>query len=144
MGGRKGEIGELERRLLAEATKALKNAYVLWGFGVGAAVLAGDGKIYGGCNVESWISGLGVCAERCAIQHAVLHGNRKIREIAVVVDAENKSEIKPCGACLQYISDFAENSEIKIVTAKVGDGKILFETVKVNRLRELLPSPFKK
>jgi len=143
MGG-KGEIGELERRLLAEAAKALKNAYVLWGFGVGAAVLAEDGKIYGGCNVESWISGLGVCAERCAIQHAVLHGNKKIREIAVVVDAENKSKIKPCGACLQYISDFAENSEIKIVTAKVGDGKILFETVKVNRLRELLPSPFKK
>jgi cytidine deaminase len=143
MGG-KGEIGELERLLLAEAAKALKNAYVLWGFGVGAAVLAGDGKIYGGCNVESWISGLGVCAERCSMQHAVLHGNKKIREIAVVVDAEDKSEIKPCGACLQYISDFAENSEIKIVTAKVGDGKILFETVKVNRLRDLLPSPFKK
>lgn len=79
---------------------------MLWGFGVGAAVLAGDGKIYGGCNVESWISGLGVCAERCAIQHAVLHGNKKIMEIAVVVDAEDKSEIKPCGAYLQYIFGF--------------------------------------
>jgi len=139
----KGEIGELERRLLAEAAKALKRLCAV-GLRCRRCSPAGDGKIYGGCNVESWISGLGVCAERCAIQHAVLHGNRKIREIAVVVDAENKSEIKPCGACLQYISDFAENSEIKIVTAKVGDGKILFETVKVNRLRELLPSPFKK
>ncbi|MEM2419375.1 MAG: cytidine deaminase [Candidatus Bathyarchaeia archaeon] len=138
------KLGKREERLLTEAAEALKNAYVLWGFSVGAAVLAEDGKIYGGCNVESWISGLGTCAERCAINHAVLHGNRRIKEIAVVVDAENKSEIKPCGACLQYISDFAESPEIKIVTAKVEDGKILFETVKVNRLKELLPNSFKK
>jgi cytidine deaminase len=138
------KITEQERKLLEEAAEALKNAYVLWGFSVGAAVLAEDDKIYGGCNVESWISGLGVCAERCAIHHAVLHGNKKVKEIAVVVDAKNKSEIKPCGACLQYISDFAESPEIKIVTAKVEDGKILFETVKVNRLRELFPQPFKK
>jgi cytidine deaminase len=138
------KITEQERKLLEEAAEALKNAYVLWGFSVGAAVLAEDDKIYGGCNVESWISGLGVCAERCAIHHAVLHGNKKVKEIAVVVDAKNKSEIKPCGACLQYISDFAESSEIKIVTAKVEGGKILFETVKVNRLRELFPQPFKK
>ncbi|MEM0357679.1 MAG: cytidine deaminase [Candidatus Bathyarchaeia archaeon] len=140
---KKGEIGKLEKALLEEAAKALKNAYVLWGFGVGAAVLAEDGEIYGGCNVESWVSGLGICAERCAIHHAVSHGNKKIREVAVVVGAGNKAEIKPCGACLQYISDFAENPEIKIVTAKVEDGKVLFETVKVNRLRELLPQPFK-
>ena len=133
-----------ERKLLEEAAEALKNAYVLWGFSVGAAVLAEDGKIYGGCNVESWVSGLGICAERCAIHHAVLHGNKKVKEIAIVADAKNKSEIKPCGACLQCISDFAENPEIKIVTAKVEDSKILFETVKVNRLRELLPQPFKK
>lgn len=140
----KGEIGKLERKLLEEAAKALKNAYVLWGFAVGAAVLAEDGEFYSGCNVESWISGLGTCAERCAIHHAVSHGNKKIREVAVVVSAENKTEIKPCGACLQYISDFAESPEIKIVTAKVKDGEILFETVKVNRLKELLPNPFKK
>lgn len=140
----KGEIGKLERKLLEEAAKALKNAYVLWGFAVGAAVLAEDGEFYSGCNVESWISGLGTCAERCAIHHAVSHGNKKIREVAVVVSAENKTDIKPCGACLQYISDFAESPEIKIVTAKVKDGEILFETVKVNRLKELLPNPFKK
>jgi len=141
---KKSEIGTLERELLETAAKALENAYVLWGFNVGAAVLAEDGKIYGGCNVESWISGLGVCAERCAIHHAILHGNRKIKEISVVAEVKNENEIKPCGACLQYISDFAESPEIKIVTAKVDGGKVLFETVKVNRLRELLPQPFKK
>jgi len=138
------EIGETEQVLLKEAAKALRNAHVLWGFGVGAAVLAEDGKVYGGCNVESWVSGLGICAERNAINHAVLHGNKRIREVAVVTDAENKGEIKPCGACLQYISDFAESPEIKIVMAKVGGGKVLFETVKVKTLRELFPEPFKK
>jgi len=138
------EIGGTEQALLKEAAKALNNAYVLWGFRVGAAVLAEDGKIYGGCNVESWVSGLGVCAERCAVHHAVLHGNKKIKGLAVVTDAKNMSEIKPCGACLQCISDFAESPEIKIVMAKVGGGKVLFETVKVKTLKELFPEPFKK
>ncbi|MEM3565911.1 MAG: cytidine deaminase [Candidatus Bathyarchaeia archaeon] len=138
------KIGETEQALLKEASKALANAHVLWGFGVGAAVLAEDGKIYGGCNVESWVSGLGACAERNAINHAILHGNKRIREIAVVTDAKNKGEIKPCGACLQYISDFAESSEIKIVMAKVENARVLFETLKIKRLKELLPEPFEK
>ncbi|PMB75053.1 MAG: cytidine deaminase [Candidatus Bathyarchaeota archaeon] len=113
-------------------------------FGVGAAVLAENGKIYEGCNVESWVSGLGICAERCAINHAVLHGNRKIKKVAVVIDAKGKNEPKPCGACLQYIHDFAENSKIEIVMAKARNGKVLFETVKVKTLEEMLPFPFRK
>jgi cytidine deaminase len=139
-----GEIEKTEKKLLKNALKAMSNAYVLWGFRVGAAVLAEDDKIYSGCNVESWISGLGICAERCAVNHAVLHGNRKIEEIAIVVDADSQCEPRPCGACLQYIYDFAENSKIKIVMAKAGKGRILFETVKVKTLGELLPYPFRK
>ena len=138
------QIGKEEGELLKEASKAMENAYVLWGFKVGAAVLAEDNKIYGGGNVESWVSGLGVCAERCAIQHAVLHGNRKIKGIAVVTDVKTEGETKPCGACLQYIFDFAANPEIKILTAKVAGDKILFETLKVKTIKELLPDPFEK
>ena len=69
------KIGKTEKKLLNASLTVMKNAYVLWGFRVGAAVLAKDGRIYEGCNVESWVSGLGICAERCAINHAVLHGN---------------------------------------------------------------------
>jgi cytidine deaminase len=65
-------IGQSERKLLEAALRAMKNAHVLWGLKVGAATLAEDGKVYEGCNVESWISGLGSCAERCAIDHAGL------------------------------------------------------------------------
>jgi cytidine deaminase len=134
----------MDKKLLKSALKTMDNAHVLWGFRVGAAVLAEDNKIYSGCNVESWVSGLGICAERCAINHAVLHGNRKIKEVAVVVDTDSQCEPRPCGACLQYIYDFAENPKIKIVTAKAEKGRILFETVKVKTLGELLPYPFRK
>ncbi len=117
---------------------------MLWGFKVGAAVLAEDGKIYEGCNVESWISGFGICAERCAVNHAVLHGNTRIKEVALVMNKDNGKTPRPCGACLQYIYDFAENPQIKIVMAKANNGKILLKTAEVKLLKELLPFPFKK
>jgi len=138
------EVGVSEKKLLNAAFEAMDKAYVLWGFNVGAAVLAEDKRIYAGCNVESWVSGLGTCAERCAINHAILHGNRKIKEIAIIMDANSNNEPRPCGACLQYINDFAVNSNIKIVMAKSDKGKILVETVQVKTLKELFPYPFKK
>jgi cytidine deaminase len=138
------KIGEMEGKLLDASLRALKNAHVLWGLKVGAAVLAEDDEIYEGCNVESWISGLGTCAERCAINHAVLHGNRNIKEIAVVMDTASRSELTPCGACLQCISDFSANPKIKIVMAKAEKGRILSKTVNVRKLEELFPFPFKK
>ncbi len=138
------KLGETENKLLRKASKAMERAYVLWGFNVGAAVLAEDGIIYEGCNVESWVSGLGICAERCAIDHAVLHGNRKIKEIALVLNTNNKNRPRPCGACLQYIYNFAESSKVKVVMAKAEKGKVLFKTVEVKTLGELLPFPYKK
>jgi cytidine deaminase len=137
-------IGETEERLLEASLKALKNAYTLWGFKVGAAVFAEDGHIFEGCNVESWVSGLGICAERCAINHAVLHGNRVIKEIAVVVDSDSRSEPRPCGAYLQYISDFSMGPNVKVVIAKAEKGKISSETVSVRKLEELFPFSYKK
>lgn len=137
-------IGETETKLLEAASEATKNAHVLWGLKVGAAVLAKDGKVYVGCNVESWVSGLGTCAERCAIDHAVLHGNRRIMEIAILTNEEKPQKPIPCGACLQYIHDFAENSEIKILMAQTERGKIAPETVEVKTLGELFPFPYEK
>jgi len=138
------EVGEGEKRLLEAALRAMKRAYVLWGFRVGAAVLGSDGKTHEGCNLESWVSGLGTCAERCAINHAVLHGNRRIKEVAIVMDADKPNEPRPCGACLQYIHDFAVDSKVKIVTANAKRGRVLFETVRVRTLRELFPYPYRK
>jgi len=138
------KIDKIEKKLVETASKAMESAYVLWGLKVGAAVLAEDGQIYEGCNIESWISGLGTCAERCAINHAVLHGCRKIEAIAIVMSIQSHNEPRPCGACLQYIYDFADNPKIKIAMAKAENGRILSETVRVNTLEEMLPFPFKK
>ena len=138
------KLRKSEKKLLEAALKGIANSYVLWGFKVGAAVLGQDEQIYEGCNIENWISGLGICAERCAINHAVLHGNHKIKEIAIIINANNRNEPRPCGACLQYIYDFAENPKIEIVMAKAEKDKILFETVQIKTLEEMLPFPFRK
>jgi cytidine deaminase len=137
-------IGEQERKLLETAARAMDNAHVLWGFKVGAAVLAEDGRVYEGCNVENWVSGLGVCAERCAIDHAVLHGNRKIKAVALVMDANSNSEPRPCGACLQYIYDFADNAKVKVVMAKAKNSKVTFGNVDVKTIGELLPFAYRR
>ena len=138
------KLKETQTALLETALKGMQNAYVLWGFKVGAAVLAEDGQMYEGCNIESWVSGLGICAERAAINHALLHGNRKIREVAVVISSEYTGEPKPCGVCLQYISDFAEKPQIKVIMAKADGNKVLFKTIQVKTLAELLPFPYRK
>jgi len=134
------KLNEDEKKLLEAALKALENAYVLWGCRVGAAVLAENEETYTGCNVESWISGLGVCAERCAIHHAIVHGNRKIKKIAVVIEGKHMEEACPCGACLQYIKDFGED-KTKIITAKAENGKINPETIRTRTIEEMLPHP---
>ncbi|MEM3010504.1 MAG: cytidine deaminase [Candidatus Bathyarchaeia archaeon] len=139
----KFKITEEDKDLLEWAIKAMKNAYVLWGFAVGAAVLAEDNVVYEGCNIESWVSGLGKCAERCAIDHAVLHGNRKIRKIAIVTEMDNIKELIPCGACLQYISDFAF-PEAKILMAKTKNGKLLMNSINVKTIEELFPFSYRR
>jgi cytidine deaminase len=129
---------EREQELLQVALKVMDNAYVLWGFKVGAAVMAEDGKMYEGCNVESWISGLGTCAERCAIDHAVLHGNRKIKKVAIVIEDKNVETTRPCGVCLQYIKDFSED-DAKVIMAKAKGGRILSESIETKTIEELMP-----
>jgi cytidine deaminase len=129
--------------LLEAAFEAMSKAYVLWGVRVGAAVLAEDGRIYEGCNVESWISGLGICAERCAINHAVLHGNKRIKEVAVVMEDNDHSAPRPCGSCLQYIHDFASNAKVKVIMARAENGRILMDSAVVKTVGELLPFAYR-
>lgn len=90
-------------------TIALESAQVAYApysnYPVGAAVLAEDGKIYGGCNVENAAYPSGTCAERVAIFKAISEGNRKI--LGVVVCTPNGGS--PCGACRQVIREFVDD-----------------------------------
>jgi len=74
------------------------------GFAVGAAVMASDGRIFTGCNVENISYGLTQCAERVAIGSAIAAGAREFLALAVVADT--RQPISPCGACRQVMAEF--------------------------------------
>ncbi|MBI4235594.1 cytidine deaminase [Candidatus Peregrinibacteria bacterium] len=98
---------------------------------IGASVLTIDGQIFGGCNVESVISGLGTCAERCAIDNAVANGHYSFRALCCV-----DSKLTPCcGACLQYLTLFSQviDDEVYLVNADTNGN---FE---VDKLSQALP-----
>ena len=132
----------LESKLLESAVSGMKAAKVVWGFAVGAAVLAEDDGIYEGCNIESEIAGLGTCAERCAIDHATIHGNQRIKAVAVVAEDPSIENLAPCGACRQYIKEFADG-DLEVVTALVKDGSIQRHSKVVKKISELLPLPYR-
>jgi cytidine deaminase len=73
-------------------------------FAVGAALLAADGRIFTGCNVENLSYGLTICAERVAIATAVAAGVRDFLAISVVADTS--VPVSPCGACRQVMAEF--------------------------------------
>lgn len=122
--------------LIQAARDGTVNAYAPYSnFKVGAAVLAESGKVYTGCNVENASYGLTVCAERVAIQKAVSEGERRISAVAIVAGENGIG--RPCGACLQVISEFAVSADIPIITASAGDG-----SHDIHSLGEYLPLPF--
>ena len=73
-------------------------------FAVGATLLAVDGRVFSGCNVENLSYGLTMCAERVAIGAAIAAGAREFREVVVVADTA--VPISPCGACRQVLAEF--------------------------------------
>jgi cytidine deaminase len=93
--------------LLHQAWEARDQAYAPYSrFAVGAALLATDGRIFTGCNVENLSYGLTICAERVAIGAAIAAGARDFLALAVVADTD--VPISPCGACRQVLSEFGD------------------------------------
>jgi cytidine deaminase len=118
-------------KLMDLAKDSIRYAYAPYSkFRVGAALLMKDGSVYTGCNVENASYGLSICAERVAIAKAVSAGKRDLRAIAVIAE---KSEVTPCGACRQFISEFG--TDIDIIYIK--DGHIV-----VKKIADLLPEAF--
>lgn len=120
-------------KIIKAAIEARKQAYAPYSkFKVGAAVLAGDGCIYTGCNVENASLGLTCCAERVAVFKAVSKGAREILAVAVFAGTENFCP--PCGACLQVMAEFGKNFPVYLAFGR--------ERYIVKSLSELLPSRF--
>lgn len=123
------EVDFAELQQVAE--QAQKKAYAPYsGFAVGAALLATDGTIYAGCNVENASYGLTICAERNAIAHAVACGTQHFTAVAVVTE----NGVTPCGACRQVLAEFGPRMTV-IVADTRGNRRIY-------ALAELLPDAF--
>jgi cytidine deaminase len=123
--------------LIAGAKLGMKNAYaVVSSFPVGAAVLTSTGNVFQGCNTESVISGMGVCAERSAIDHAVACGEYLFEAVAVTSSLEDP--IAPCGMCLQYIGEFSQVADRNIQILMIGSTGEIRES----SIRQMLPTIF--
>ena len=101
---------------------------------MGAAVLADDGKIYTGSNIENSSYPATICAERVAIANAVHAGAEKIEILAIAGDSEFTH---PCGICRQFMGEFSHNNTIIIVGSDT-------ENYKIYKFEELLPFAFTK
>jgi cytidine deaminase len=119
--------------LVSRARAAAAAAYAPYSrFRVGAALLADDGSVFAGCNVENASYGLTICAERSAVFQMVTAGRRAVQ--AIVVYTPTPLPTAPCGACRQVLHEFGRDA----VVVSVCDGP----EVKRNRVADLLPGAF--
>jgi len=115
--------------LLAAAREARARAYAPYsGFSVGAALLAGDGTVVSGCNVENASYGTSMCAERSALFAAVSRGIRAFEALAIA--GPENVKITPCGACRQALAEFGD---ALVIVREEQDDVVL---------RDLLPDAF--
>ncbi|KAG6826733.1 hypothetical protein H0H92_014662 [Tricholoma furcatifolium] len=90
---------ESRESLIKGAFEARERAYSPYSkFRVGAALMAADGTLIKGANVEN------ASYERTAIVKAVSEGKRSFIGLAVVTDVP--SAISPCGMCRQVLREF--------------------------------------
>lgn len=96
--------------LIRAAFAAREKAYTPYShFKVGAALLAKNGQVFTGCNIENAAYTPTNCAERTALFKAVSEGITEFAAIAVVGSREgevNTLVTGPCGVCRQALFEF--------------------------------------
>ena len=126
-------------RLIEKAKEARTFAYVPYSdCAVGAALLAKNGQVFSGCNVENGAYSPSICAERTAFSKAVSEGVCEFEAIAIVGgprDKEPENMCPPCGVCRQVMQEFCDPKTFMIY---LNDGS---RTVSY-RLEELFPAGF--
>ena len=108
-----------DKDLIQLAFEAREQSYSPYSkFKVGAALLAKNGEVYKGCNIESAAFTPTNCAERTAFFKAVSEGVRDFDAIAVVggFDGASVELCYPCGVCRQVMAEFC-NSDFRIIMA---------------------------
>ena len=123
-------------QLFELAQKASQNAYAPYSkFKVGAAILTTTGRFYAGCNVENISYPNGTCAESGAISAMIAGADTQIA--AILIYADSKFLITPCGACRQRIAEFSAPNTVIYLSNKEG-------IQQEHTVAELLPESFKE
>lgn len=127
------------KSLINTAIAQLEFSYAPYShFKVGAALLAKNGKVYGGCNIESASYTPTNCAERTAFFKAVSEGVRDFDAICIVGGHNGVLDnyAPPCGVCRQVMMEFCNPKEFDVILAKSVD------EYDVYKLEEILPLGF--
>ena len=118
--------------LYAQAREVAAHSYAPYSnFRVGAVVVADDGRVFAGCNVENAAYGSAIFAEGNAISTAAAAGVRKLA--TVVIACLDAGECDPCGNCRQLMREFS----VDTVVVQDGTGSL-----RVHQLEEILPHSF--
>ena len=129
----------MKKELIRAALTARKMAYTPYShYQVGAALLAENGEIISGCNIENASYGATCCAERTAVFKAVSEGKRRFHAIAIAGGLEGEEPVDyayPCGICRQVLNEFGGEELTVIVAKSVTD-------YREHTLGELLPHGF--
>lgn len=112
--------------LIRAAFAAREAAYAPYShFKVGAALLAQDGRVFTGCNIESAAFSPTQCAERTALGKAVSEGARAFAAIAVVGARDDGPDdalvTSPCGVCRQMLYEFGGDALLVIMAKSETD-----------------------
>jgi len=121
-------LGRVDKELYDAAVEIASRAYAPYSrYLVGAAVRAGDGRVFLGVNVENAAYPLGICAEKTALAAAVTAGCGLGDFDVIAITAS------PCGGCRQWLHELG----LKRVVYARADGEIA-----VAAPSELLPDTF--
>jgi cytidine deaminase len=120
--------------IFQELNKIINNAYAPYSkFKVAAIVETNKGN-FQGVNIENASYGNTICAERVAINNAISHGAKQFKTL-YLLSSSTRSDITPCGSCLQVMNEFFKPNSKIIVFNKLGK-------YKTYTLAQLLPTPF--
>ena len=129
------------RNLIERAAAQRARSYAPYShYRVGAALLAGDGTVFTGCNIENAAYAPSLCAERTAFAKAVSEGIRDFDAICIVGGKEEEmfpsGYAVPCGVCRQVMMEFCDPETFRIIVAADPEHYEIF------LLKDLIPRGF--